>query len=828
MQSNKEEPKKLERLTLMAGTVHTEANKVEEAGAKVAEPEPDLKGKKLSWGKLRQFDSFHLEAGRITNINYHGMKDGWTKTLALAFQSIGVVYGDIGTSPLYVYSSTFTDGIKKKDDILGVLSLILYTLIFIPLIKYVFIVLWANDDGDGGTFALYSLISRHVKISLIPNQQAEDAMLSNYKLETPSRKLKRAQWIKHKLESSKMLQIVLFLFTILATSMIIGDGVLTPAISVLSAVSGIKVKAASLSQGQIALISIVILVLLFSVQRFGTDKVGYAFAPIIVLWFTLIGGIGVYNLVKYDVGVLRAFNPKYIVDYFRRNGKKAWTSLGGIVLCITGTEAMFADLSHFSVRAIQISFSAVLFPAVSLAYIGQASYLTKFPEEVDNTFYKSIPGPLFWPSFIIAIAAAIIASQAMISGAFSIIQQSQGLSCFPRVRVVHTSTEYEGQVYIPEINYTLMVASVLVTGIFRSTTNIGNAYGIAVVSVMLITTALVTLVMLLIWKTSIWWISLFLIVIGGIEAIYLSAVLSKFIKGGFLPLAFAFFLMLIMGIWHYVHVKHYNFELENKVSSNYIQELALDRNITRIPGIGLLYSELVQGIPPIFRLFMEKIPSIHSVFVFVSVKRLPISKVEPHERFLFRQLEPREFRLFKCVVRYGYKDAIEAAKDFEKTLIRELKEFIYHEFFIQEGGSPLQNAPLEEPVTEATESNQRRAGSNTIHADETLKPQGSAGNSSGSILPANSNRSANSSGRRVGALIPAIEEEKQYIQKEMEKGVVYLLGETEMIAKPNSSIIKRVVVNNIYHFIRRNFRQGDEAMSIPKARLLKVGVTYEI
>lgn len=354
--------------------------------------------------------------------------------------------------------------------------------------------------------------------------------------------------------------------------------------------------------------------------------------------------------------------------------------------------------------------------------------------------------------------------------------------------------------------------------------------GIAVVSVMLITTALVTLVMLLIWKISIWWISLFLIVIGGVEAIYLSAVLSKFVKGGFLPLALAFFLMQIMGIWHYIHAKRYNFELENKVSSNYIQELASDQNITRIPGIGLLYSELVQGIPPIFRQFVEKIPSIHSVFVFVSVKHLPVSKVEPRERFLFRQFEPRELRMFKCVVRYGYKDAVEGAKDFEKTLIKQLKEFIHHEFFIREGGSsPPQSHPSEEPATGAAESDHRRAGSATVHVDETLKSRGSAGHSSGSILPANnSDRSGSSSGGSVGTPIPAIEDEKQFIQKEMEKGVVYLLGETEMVAKPDSSIIKRVVVNNIYHFIRLNFRQGDEAMAIPKARLLKVGVTYEI
>ncbi|KAG0461310.1 hypothetical protein HPP92_021607 [Vanilla planifolia] len=809
----------------MADTANEVGNKVDKTGEELEEPVPDLKGER-----------YHGESFDVSTLLAWKQEESqvsWQSTLQLAFQSIGVVYGDIGTSPLYVYSSTFTDGIKERDDILGVLSLILYTIIVIPLIKYVLIVLWANDDGDGGTFALYSLISRHARISLIPNQQAEDTMLSNYKLEIPSKKWKRAQWIKQKLESNKPLQITLLLITILATSMIIGDGVLTPSISVLSAVSGIKEKASSLKQGHIVIISIIILVLIFSIQRFGTDKVGYSFAPIILLWFSLIGGIGIYNLLKYDVKVLRAFNPKYIIDYFKRNNKQAWKSLGGVVLCITGTEAMFADLSHFNVRAIQISFTAILFPAVSLAYIGQASYLTRFPEEVGDTFYKSIPGPLFWPTFLVAIAASIIASQAMISGAFSIIQQSQGLSCFPRVRVIHTSVKYEGQVYIPEVNYALMVACMIVTGIFRSTTNIGNAYGIAVVTVMIITTALVTLVMLFIWKTSIWWISLFVIVIGGIEAIYLSSVLSKFVKGGYLPLLFSLFLMLIMSIWHYVHVKHYKFELEHKVSSNYIQDLALNRNITRIPGIGLLYSELVQGIPPIFPHFIEKIPSIHSVLVFVSVKHLPIGKVEPHERFLFRQIEPRGLRLFRCVVRYGYKDVIEAAEEFEKFLIKHLKEFIHHEFFLLEGEPEMQNHPTVEPAilgsstTEAPDSRQHRTGLLTTHAEETIKAHSSANNSSGSIHPATSNRSANASITKVG-IITAMEEEKHFIQKEVEKGMVYLLGEIEMVAKPHSPIIKKLVINKIYNFMRRNFRHSDETMSIPKAKLLKVGMTYEI
>lgn len=275
----------------------------------------------------------------------------WERTLILAFQSIGIVYGDIGTSPLYVYASTFSQGkIHNKDDILGVLSLIIYTIALVPMLKYVFIVLWANDNGDGGTFALYSLICRYAKVSLIPNYQPEDRELSNYKLETPSNQLRRAQMIKEKLEKSKFAKLLLFTVTIMGTSMVIGDGVLTPSISVLSAVSGIK----SLGQNVVVGISVAILIILFAVQRFGTDKVGSSFAPIIFVWFSFLTGIGLFNLFKYDIGVLRAFNPQYIVEYFKRNGRQGWVSLGGIFLCITGTEAMFADLGHFNIPAIQV------------------------------------------------------------------------------------------------------------------------------------------------------------------------------------------------------------------------------------------------------------------------------------------------------------------------------------------------------------------------------------------------------------------------------------------------------------------------------------------
>ncbi|KAF8715446.1 hypothetical protein HU200_027096 [Digitaria exilis] len=763
----------------------------------VEKPESSESPNRLS---LKRHDSLFGDAEKVSGGKYHGSEVSWVRTLHLAFQSVGIIYGDIGTSPLYVYSSTFPDGIKYNDDLLGVLSLIIYTLIIIPMLKYVFIVLYANDNGDGGTFALYSLISRYAKIRLIPNQQAEDAMVSHYSIETPNSQLRRAQWLKQKLESSKVAKIVLFTLTILGTSMVMGDGTLTPAISVLSAVSGIREKAPSLTQTEVVWISVAILFMLFSVQRFGTDKVGYTFAPVISVWFLLIAGIGMYNLVVHDIGVLRAFNPWYIIQYFKRNGKDGWVSLGGIILCVTGTEGMFADLGHFNIRAVQISFNGILFPSVVLCYIGQAAYLRKFPEDVADTFYRSIPGPLFWPTFIVAILAAIIASQAMLSGAFAILSKALSLGCLPRVQVIHTSKKYEGQVYIPEVNFMMGLASIIVTIAFRTTTSIGNAYGICVVSTFSITTHLVTVVMLLIWKKHIVFVLLFYVVFACTELIYLSSILSKFIQGGYLPFCFSLVLMTLMATWHYVHVKRYWYELDHIVPTNEMTTLLEKNDVRRIPGVGLLYTELVQGIPPVFPRLIKKIPSVHSVFLFMSIKHLPIPHVIPGERFIFRQVGPREHRMFRCVARYGYSDSLEEPKEFAGFLVDRLKMFIQEEIAFA----------LNDAAPEA-QARARRSTTSVVHSEEAIESRVSS--NSGRIT-LNANQTA--------------EEEKLLIDREVERGVVYLMGEANVSAGPKSSILKKVVVNYIYTFLRKNLTEGHKALSIPKDQLLKVGITYEI
>ncbi|XP_022758030.1 potassium transporter 5-like [Durio zibethinus] len=756
-------------------------------------------GEKRYLQKLRRYDSLDLESAKLTSHHGRGSQAvKWSVILQLAFQSIGVVYGDIGTSPLYVYASTFANGINHNDDILGVLSLIFYTITLIPLIKYVFIVLRANDNGEGGTFALYSLICRFARVSLIPSQDPEDRDVSNFQLELPSKRLKRASKLKSKLENSQFAKIFLLIITMLGTSMVIGDGVLTPCISVLSAVGGIKQATTAMTEDRIVWISIVILVCLFMVQRFGTDKVGYSFAPIICVWFTFIGGIGVYNFFKFDPTVIKAINPKYIVAYFQRNKKDAWVSLGGVVLAITGTEALFADVGHFTVRSIQISMCTVTYPALILAYTGQASFLRKHEKLVSDAFFKSIPGPLYWPMFVLAVAAAIIASQAMISGTFSIIQQSLSLGCFPRVKIVHTSPKYEGQVYIPEVNYLLMLACIGVTIGFRTTEKIGNAYGIAVVFVMTLTSSLLVLIMIMIWKTNILFVIAYVLIIGSVELAYLSSVLYKFDQGGYLPLSFAAVLMIVMYVWNNVYRKKYKFELDHKISLERLKAITVNTNLCRVPGLAMFYSELVHGIPPIFEHYVENVPALHSVLVFVSIKSLPISKVAAEERFLFRRVEPKELNVFRCVVRYGYTDIFNEQESFEWTLVERLKEFIKENLWLSH--ALVCNGKTVKMGEESDKGlGNREDGQDLIngrHAEEAWQE--------------------------------TVEREISIVDKAVQAGVVHLIGESEVIASTGAGIGKRILIDYAYNFLKKNLRQSEKVFDIPHKRMLKVGMTYEL
>ncbi|GAV71193.1 LOW QUALITY PROTEIN: K_trans domain-containing protein [Cephalotus follicularis] len=773
--------------------------------------------------KPKRVDSFDVEAMEIANAHGHHSKDASTwQTLGLAFQTLGVVYGDMGTSPLYVFSDVFSKvPIESDVDILGALSLVMYTIALIPLAKYVFVVLKANDNGEGGTFALYSLICRYAKVNMLPNRQQADEHISSFRLRLPTPELERAIQIKETLERRSFLKTLLLLLVLMGTSMVIGDGILTPAISVMSAVSGLQGEIEGFGTNALVIVSIIILVALFSIQQFGTGKVGVMFAPVLALWFFSLGSIGIYNLVTYDISVLRAFNPSYIL-FFKKNSKEAWSALGGCVLCITGAEAMFADLGHFSVRAIQIAFTFVVFPCLLLAYMGQAAYLMKYPLSSPRIFYESVPDSLFWPVFTIATLAAMIASQAMISATFSCVKQSMALGCFPRLKIVHTSRRLMGQIYIPVINWFLMIMCIIVVSIFRSTTDIANAYGIAEVGVMIVSTTLVTIVMLLIWQTNLILALCFPLVFGSVELIYLSAVLSKIKEGGWLPLVFATCFLCVMYTWNYGSVLKYQSEVREKISMDFMLDLGSTLGTVRVPGIGLLYNELVQGIPSILGQFLLSLPAIQSTIVFVCIKYVPVPVVPQEERFLFRRLCPKDYHMFRCIARYGYKDIRkEDHHAFERLLVESLEKFLHREALELALESNLNDLDFDSVSVRSRDPNDgiEELRIPLMHDQRSVEAGTSTSEDVVSTLPSSVMPSDED---------PSLEYELSALKEAMDSGFTYLLAHGDVRAKKKSLFLKKLVINYFYAFLRRNCRANAASLSVPHMNILEVGMTYMV
>ncbi|EPS59912.1 hypothetical protein M569_14893, partial [Genlisea aurea] len=598
-----------------------------------------------------KIDSFDVEALEIPGAMRNEFEDiTLGRSIVLAFQTLGVVFGDVGTSPLYTFSVMFSKApANGNEDVLGALSLVLYTLILIPLVKYVLIVLWANDDGEGGTFALYSLICRHAKVGLQPNQLPSDARISRFKLKVPSPELERSLKIKERLEASPTLKKLLLMLVLAGTSMVIADGVVTPAMSVISAVDGLKIGVPGTQKDHVVIISVAFIIVLFSVQRYGTSKMGLIVGPALLIWFCSLGAIGTYNLVRYDTSVLRAFNPIHIYYYFKRNSKKAWYSLGGCLLCATGSEAMFADLCYFSVRSVQLTFVFLVFPCLLLGYLGQAAYLMENHADTTQAFFSSVPSGAFWPVFLVANIAALIASRTMTTATFSCVKQSTALGCFPRLKIIHTSRKFMGQIYIPVMNWFLLALTLILVCNISNTYEIGNAYGMAEVGVMMMSTSLVTLVMLLIWQLNIFVVLSFAFIFLGVELTFFSSVLCDVADGSWIILVFAVVMFLIMYIWNYGSNLKYETEVKQKISMDVLRELGPSLGTVRAPGIGLLYNELAKGVPAIFGHFLTTLPAIHSMVIFVCIKYVPVSVVPQSERFLFRRVCPKSYHIFRCV-----------------------------------------------------------------------------------------------------------------------------------------------------------------------------------
>ncbi|WOL19869.1 hypothetical protein Cni_G28671 [Canna indica] len=779
-----------------------------------------------------------LESGPYIN---PAKRQSWSSVLMLAYQSLGVVYGDLSTSPLYVYRNTFADDIKhseSNDEIYGVLSFVFWTLTLIPLLKYVLIVLRADDNGEGGTFALYSLLVRHARVGFIPSGQVADEELLAYKKDDnfhllsgnssgPSDGLMAASWMRRLLEKHQISQRVLLILALLGTSMVIGDGVLTPAISVFSAISGLELSMSREHHKYVEVpIACFILVCLFALQHYGTHRLGFLFAPIITTWLFCISLIGAYNIIYWNPHVYQALSPYYMYNFLKKTRRGGWMSLGGVLLCITGSEAMYADLGHFSQTSIKIAFAFMVYPSLLLAYMGQAAYLSKHHVVQDNYwigFYVSVPERLRWPVLAIAILAAVVGSQSVITGTFSIIKQCSALNCFPRVKIVHTSSKIGGQVYIPEINWILMLLCLAVTIGFRDTKHLGNAQGLAVIMVMLVTTCLMSLVIVLCWHKNILFAVCFVVFYGAIEVLFFSASLIKFLEGAWVPIILSIVLMIVMCIWHYGTLKKYEFDVQNKVSINWLLSLGPSLGFVRVRGIGLIHTELVSGIPAIFSHFVTNLPAFHQVLVFLCIKSVPVPHVQPEERFLVGRIGPKEYRCYRVIVRYGYQDIHKDDLEFEKDLVSSIAEFIQSAGSEQNGGCIEGNDNGHEKMTIVSAG--FRFFEEKVEPEEAPGPSGSMEMHSSPVLPK----------KRVRFVLPksskiekGAKEELQELMEAREAGMAFILGHSHMRAKSGSSLIKRFAINLGYEFLRRNCRGPMYAINIPHASTLEVGMIYNV
>ncbi|KAG5600716.1 hypothetical protein H5410_032086 [Solanum commersonii] len=572
------------------------------------------------------------------------------QTLLLAYQSLGVVYGDLATSPVNVFSSTRLTNLTE-DDLLGTFSLIFWTLTLLVLVKYVFIVLHANDHGEGGTFALYSYLCRHInfqsKLSIHNVRMESDESMAYYSQKSGS---SRRSKTKKFLERSSTAQNVLTFVVLLGTCMVIGDGALTPA-----------------TCDHVVFMSVIMLIALFTFQRCGTSKVSFCFTPVMLLWFATNVSVGIYNILEYYPSVLKAISPHYIVKFVSRNGKTAWNLLGAVFLSITGAEAMFADLGHFNKRAIQLAFSFVVYPSLVLSYAGETAYLVRYPENINSAYYSSLPKPVYWPMFVISTLAAVVASQSMISATFSIVKQSLALGCFPRVNIIHTSSKHEGQIYSPEVNYILMILCVTLVLGFKGGVELANAYGVVVIWVMIITTFLTALVMLIIWKTNIILILAFFLPYIIIEGCFMTSLLNKIPQGGWVPFAISAFFLTIMLSWTYGRSKKKEYEADRKMSLPDLDQLLSSYSTYRAPGICFFFTDLGNGIPPIICHYIQHTNSVREILVIVTVRTLPIKTVLVEERYNVGKTGVEGF--YRCLIQFGYKDSQSMERDDFVTLM---------------------------------------------------------------------------------------------------------------------------------------------------------------
>ncbi len=533
---------------------------------------------------------------------------------ALALGAIGVVYGDIGTSPLYTIKEVFgAHGVAPSPtNVLGGLSLVFWSLLIVVSLKYLLFIMRADNKGEGGIIALMALAQRSV------------------------REVPRLAWIVATLG-------------IFGAALFYGDGVITPAISVLSAVEGLEVAAPQLAHVVVPL-TLLVIVGLYALQRHGTARIGAVFGPVCVVWFLSLASLGVMGIAQHP-SILWALSPTYGIAFFVHNRSVAFFALGAVVLAVTGTEALYADMGHFGKRPIRLAWFGFVFPALLLNYFGQGALVLAHPEAVANPFYHLVPRPLLYPMIALATAATVIASQAVISGAFSMTREAMQLGYMPRMRVVHTSAQMSGQVYVPMINKLLLVMIAAAVIGFGSSDNLGSAYGIAVTGTMVVTTLLALLVARYQWRWS-WWAvlgtgaGLLIVDIG-----FFSANIVKISSGGWFPLVLGLCVFTVLTTWRRGRTLLLrSVQMDGLPLAPFIANLA-GHPPPRVPGTAIFMTANGTLVPHALLHNLKHNKVLHERNVLLTVQPLDTPLAEAGERL---QLTPISDGFVQLVLRVGF------------------------------------------------------------------------------------------------------------------------------------------------------------------------------
>ena len=523
-------------------------------------------------------------------------------TAALVIGAIGVVFGDIGTSPLYALKTAFKpeSGIPlTPDNVMGILSLIVWSMVWVITIKYLFVMMRADNNGEGGILALLALALR----------------------ETGGRP--RLKW-------------TIIGFGIFGAAMFYGDSMITPAISVLSAVEGLEVATPLFSKFVIP-IALAVLAGLFFIQSHGTAKVGNFFGPVTAIWFLAIGTLGVMQLIK-NPSVLAALKPAYAVDFMFAYPLPGFLVLGAVFLALTGGEALYADMGHFGKKAIRIGWIALVFPALLLNYFGQAAFVLSNPAGIKNPFYLMVPEWALYPMVVLATCATVIASQAVISGAFSVTRQAIQLGYIPRLEILHTSERAIGQIYVPFVNWSLFVAVVLLVIGFENSDNLANAYGIAVAATMVIECILAMVVARLIWK---WQLASVLVVVGSmlvVDLVFLASNAAKFLSGGWFPLLIGTAIFTMLMTWKRGRTLMFRRLTEQGIPLKPFLEGLDAHPPVKVPGTAIFMTATTDTVPHALLHNLKHNKILHELTVFLTVVTHDVPRVPPEDRVQLERL----------------------------------------------------------------------------------------------------------------------------------------------------------------------------------------------